>query len=125
MTSMGSVTLSVDPDDPVLPQLCGGSSAEIELGRQSFIRQWNEFNFRVKTFQESVIPSFADADERAAAVSDRQFPAKKARDLTNAHRPYVDLQASSETLEKRQQRSGLCITTLLSFGRWKMWDTKL
>ncbi|VBB81412.1 Putative protein of unknown function [Podospora comata] len=68
VASMGSVTLSVDPDDPVLPQLCGGSSAQIELGRQSFIRQWNEFNFRVKTFQESVIPSFADADERAAAT---------------------------------------------------------
>ncbi|KAK4177158.1 hypothetical protein QBC36DRAFT_372366 [Triangularia setosa] len=68
VTSMASVTLSVDPDDPVLPQLCGGNNVEIELGRQTFIRQWNEYNFRVKTFQESVIPSFADANERAAAT---------------------------------------------------------
>ncbi|KAK0716708.1 hypothetical protein B0T21DRAFT_65907 [Apiosordaria backusii] len=68
VNNMASVTLSVEPDDPVLPQLCGGNSVEVEQGRQTFIRQWNEFNFRVKTFQESVIPSFADADERAAAT---------------------------------------------------------
>ncbi|KAK0669940.1 hypothetical protein QBC41DRAFT_302068 [Cercophora samala] len=69
--SMASVTLSVDQGDPVLPQLCGGNSVDIELGRQTFIRQWNEYNFCVKTFQESVIPSFADAGERAGATTRR------------------------------------------------------
>ncbi|KAK4203176.1 hypothetical protein QBC40DRAFT_219804 [Triangularia verruculosa] len=71
VASMASEMLSVDIDDPVLSQLCGANSVELELGRQTFIRQWNEYNFRVQTFQESVIPAFADADEWSAATMRR------------------------------------------------------
>ncbi|KAK4095900.1 S-adenosyl-L-methionine-dependent methyltransferase [Parathielavia hyrcaniae] len=55
--SMAGTTSGVGPDDPVLRQLCGASGAEAELGRRAFVRLWNGYNFRVKTFQESVVAS--------------------------------------------------------------------
>ncbi|GAB1317198.1 hypothetical protein MFIFM68171_07408 [Madurella fahalii] len=63
--SMASVTLPIDPNDPVLSELCGADSIEVELGRQTFVRLWNDYNFRVKTFQESVIPSYSHPELRA------------------------------------------------------------
>lgn len=69
--SMASVTLpcSDGSDDPVLRALCGEESMALELGRQSFVRLWNEYNFGVKTFQESVIPSYQVPELRAETVS--------------------------------------------------------
>ncbi|SPQ25799.1 771a2d65-5aab-4476-b9b5-ec5e31617f89 [Thermothielavioides terrestris] len=63
--SMASVTLPGDPDDPALQELCGANSVAVELGRQAFVRLWNEYNFKVKTFQESVIPSYQHPEIRA------------------------------------------------------------
>ncbi|KAH6649564.1 hypothetical protein F5144DRAFT_479076 [Chaetomium tenue] len=63
--SMASVTLPIDPSDPVLHELCGTNSAQVELSRQTFIRLWNDYNFKVKTFQESIIPSYQHPELRA------------------------------------------------------------
>ncbi|KAK4235092.1 hypothetical protein C8A03DRAFT_37077 [Achaetomium macrosporum] len=63
--SMASVTLQVDPDDVVLQELCGANTVGIELGRQTFVRLWSDYNFKVKTFQESVIPSYQYPELRA------------------------------------------------------------
>jgi hypothetical protein len=66
---MVSVTLpTVDPNDPILEDLCGINSVTTELGRQMFNRLWKSYNFRVKTFQESVIPSSQDPELRAQSV---------------------------------------------------------
>ncbi|KAK4124100.1 S-adenosyl-L-methionine-dependent methyltransferase [Parathielavia appendiculata] len=62
---MASVTMLVDPDDPALQELCGANSVEAELARQTFVRLWNSYNFRVKTFQESVIPNHRYPELRA------------------------------------------------------------
>ncbi|KAK4032311.1 hypothetical protein C8A01DRAFT_50875 [Parachaetomium inaequale] len=65
--SMASATLPIiDPSDPILRELCGAADARrVELGRQAFVRLWNDYNFRVKTFQESVIPSYQYPELRA------------------------------------------------------------
>ncbi|KAK3290129.1 uncharacterized protein B0H64DRAFT_332713 [Chaetomium fimeti] len=58
--SMATATLPsdfIDPSDPVLQELCGTNTAQVELGRQTFVRLWNDYNFKVKTFQESIIPT--------------------------------------------------------------------
>ncbi|KAK4187864.1 hypothetical protein QBC35DRAFT_219195 [Podospora australis] len=60
--SMASVTLPIDSNDPVLQQLCGANSIEAELGRQTFFRLWNDYNFKVKTFQEAVFPCHRDSE---------------------------------------------------------------
>ncbi|KAK5651473.1 hypothetical protein OQA88_12480 [Cercophora sp. LCS_1] len=66
--SMAAVTFRVDSHDLVLQHLSGASSLDAELGRQSFVRIWNDYNFRVKTFQESIIPSYRFLDLRAEAT---------------------------------------------------------
>ena len=66
---MASVTLPIDPSDPVLHELCGTNTAQAELSRQTFIRLWNDYNFKVKTFQESIIPSYQHPGLRAETVS--------------------------------------------------------
>ncbi|KAH6844814.1 hypothetical protein B0I37DRAFT_311013 [Chaetomium sp. MPI-CAGE-AT-0009] len=63
--SMASATLPIDPSDPVIPELCGTNTVHVELGRQTFIRLWNDYNFKVKTFQESIIPSYQYPELRA------------------------------------------------------------
>ncbi|KAL2145400.1 hypothetical protein VTI28DRAFT_7327 [Corynascus sepedonium] len=63
--SMAIATSSIDPNDPVLHELCGTNGVELELGRQTFVRLWNDYNFKVKTFQESVIPSYLYPELRA------------------------------------------------------------
>jgi hypothetical protein len=69
--SMASVTLAADPNDPVLRELCGANTVEVELGRQTFVRLWNDYNFKVKSFQESIIPSYQYPELRAETVSAR------------------------------------------------------
>jgi protein SERAC1 len=50
--SMASLTLQVNASDPMLLDLTGANGFELELGREAFIRMWNDYNFKVKTFQE-------------------------------------------------------------------------
>ncbi|KAL2268079.1 hypothetical protein VTJ83DRAFT_2925 [Remersonia thermophila] len=67
--SMACATmLAVDPEDPALVELCGAASVDAVLGRQAFVRLWNDYNFRVKTFQESVIPSYHHPELRAETM---------------------------------------------------------
>ncbi|KAK4136137.1 S-adenosyl-L-methionine-dependent methyltransferase [Trichocladium antarcticum] len=63
--SMAGATLSADPGDAVLQELCGANSARAEHGRQAFVRLWDDCNFRVKTFQESVVPGYQSPALRA------------------------------------------------------------
>ena len=51
--SMAGAMLRVDSEDMVLQDLCGVNSALPNLGRQSFIRLWNDYNFRVLTYHEN------------------------------------------------------------------------
>lgn len=67
---MASATLTAELDDSLLSEVCGINSVDIELGRQTFVRLWNDYNFKVKTFQESVIPSYQFPELRAETVSD-------------------------------------------------------
>ncbi|KAK3345965.1 hypothetical protein B0T25DRAFT_266517 [Lasiosphaeria hispida] len=66
--SMASITFRVDSHDLVLQHLSGADSIEAELGRQAFVRIWNDYNFKVKTFQESIIPSYRFLELRAEAT---------------------------------------------------------
>ncbi len=66
---MASITLRVDSDDIVLKELSGSKSFELELGRQVFIRIWNDYNFKVKTFQESLAVYTRFLEDRGNAVS--------------------------------------------------------
>jgi len=50
---IGSVMLRMDSNASILRAL-GSDSPELELSRESFISQWNRYNFRVKTFQEAL-----------------------------------------------------------------------
>ncbi|ERS98806.1 hypothetical protein HMPREF1624_03996 [Sporothrix schenckii ATCC 58251] len=52
--------LGVSSHDEVLQDLCGvidntrsRQTSVLEMGRQAFVRLWNDYNFRVKTFQEA------------------------------------------------------------------------
>ncbi|KAM7205114.1 hypothetical protein V8F20_003251 [Naviculisporaceae sp. PSN 640] len=66
--SMASVTLQVDPNDQVLQELSGARNIQSEIGRQAFLRIWNDYNFKVKTFQESVVLSYSIFEVRAEAA---------------------------------------------------------
>ncbi|KAL2179501.1 uncharacterized protein P884DRAFT_194557 [Thermothelomyces heterothallicus CBS 202.75] len=63
--SMAVATLHTDPSDSLLREVCGIRALELELGRQTFVKLWNEYNFKVKTFQESVIASYQYPELRA------------------------------------------------------------
>ena len=54
VVSMASTVLRSNSNDPVLQDLSGANSAMLNLGRQSFIRLWNDYNFRVRTYQEKL-----------------------------------------------------------------------
>ncbi|KAK3690513.1 hypothetical protein B0T22DRAFT_424409 [Podospora appendiculata] len=69
--SMASVTLNVDANDTVLQELSGANNVDVELGQQAFVRIWNDYNFRVKTFQESVILSYRILEIRVEATTRR------------------------------------------------------
>lgn len=51
---MASVCLDIPAGDHALQYLTGTSGFEIDLGREAFARMWNDYNFRVKTFQENL-----------------------------------------------------------------------
>ncbi len=68
VNNMASQTLKVDSDDVVLQELSGSKGIELELGRQAFVRIWNDYNFKVKTYQESIAAYARSLDERASAV---------------------------------------------------------
>jgi len=67
---MASATLVTELNDALLTEICGADQVDVELGRQAFVRLWNNYNFKVKTFQESVIPSYQVPESRAETVSD-------------------------------------------------------
>ncbi|KAH6899935.1 hypothetical protein B0T10DRAFT_469156 [Thelonectria olida] len=50
--SIASSVLAVDSNSTLLRTL-GSDSPELELGRESFLVLWRQYNFRVKTFQEA------------------------------------------------------------------------
>jgi hypothetical protein len=71
---MAAVTLRGAADgagDPVLRELCGAGDGggNAEKGRLAFARLWNAYNFRVKTFQESVVAGWQSAELRVETVS--------------------------------------------------------
>lgn len=66
------MTLGVDSRDPVLWDLSGSASLELELGRQAFARMWDDYNFRVKTYQESMVSAAEFLEIRAEAAVRRQ-----------------------------------------------------
>ena len=53
VVSMAGAVLRINPSDPVLQDLSGAHSAMLNLGRQTFVRLWNDYNFRVRTYQEN------------------------------------------------------------------------
>ncbi|KAL2131702.1 hypothetical protein VTI74DRAFT_4721 [Chaetomium olivicolor] len=63
--SMAGAVFGIGPHDPVLEELCGTNAVEMELSRQAFVRLWNAYNFKVKTFQESIIPTYHNPVLRA------------------------------------------------------------
>lgn len=84
------MTLGVDFRDPVLWNLSGSASLELELGRQAFIRMWNDYNFRVKTFQESMVSAADFLEIRAEAAVRRQasfigIPRESAETIFTGH----------------------------------------
>ncbi|OAA65369.1 hypothetical protein SPI_02156 [Niveomyces insectorum RCEF 264] len=52
--SMAGVMMGIDDTDEVLQDLSGANAPYVNLGRQNFIRIWNDYNFKVKTFQEAL-----------------------------------------------------------------------
>jgi len=66
------MTLGVDSRDPVLWDLCGSASLELELGRQAFARMWDDYNFKVKTYQETMVSAVEFLEIRAEAAVRRQ-----------------------------------------------------
>ncbi|KAB5542524.1 hypothetical protein GE09DRAFT_244782 [Coniochaeta sp. 2T2.1] len=70
--SMAGMTLGVDSCDPALRDLSGSASLELELGRQAFTRMWNNYNFSVKTYQESMVSGTKFLEIRAQPAVRRQ-----------------------------------------------------
>ncbi|SPN99221.1 uncharacterized protein DNG_02258 [Cephalotrichum gorgonifer] len=52
LRSMASVCLDVPPADYVLQHLTGSTGFEVEVGREAFVRMWNDWNFGVRCFRE-------------------------------------------------------------------------
>ncbi len=69
VTSMASAMLRVKSHDRVLQDLSGANNALLNLGRQSFVRLWNDYNFRVRTFQENTSIQHTVRDPKPEHVS--------------------------------------------------------
>jgi protein SERAC1 len=67
--SMASTILRTRADDPVLQDLSGANSAMLNVARQSFVRLWNDYNFRVRTYQENVPIRTSFREQRPEHVS--------------------------------------------------------
>jgi len=52
VASMAGAMLGLPSTDQVLQDLSGAKSSMLELGRQSFVRLWNNYNIRVRSYQE-------------------------------------------------------------------------
>ncbi|CAK7214257.1 hypothetical protein SEUCBS140593_002121 [Sporothrix eucalyptigena] len=50
---LAGLSLGVSPQDAVLQDLSGANMLALESGRLNFVRLWNDYNFRVKTFHEA------------------------------------------------------------------------
>lgn len=73
---MASLTLGIDLLDPTLQEISGANSFELELGRESFIRLWNDYNFKVKTYQETEVTQ-GTTDSREDMVSQRLLSGRR------------------------------------------------
>ena len=120
--SMAIATSSIDPNDPVLHELCGTNGVELELGRQTFVRLWNDYNFKVKTFQESVIPSYLYPELRTETVHTYITPIRMLC-YTNMNRQYGVCRASLATRGKTQRPFTRCMIISASLGRQRIRDT--
>ncbi len=78
--SMAGAMLRIDVDDQVLQDLSGANSAILNLGRESFIRLWNGYNFKVRTYQEQapIQPTPGEPKpEHVSAIPARCRPSSK------------------------------------------------
>lgn len=67
---MAGVELGVPSADETLQDLSGADRFEVELGKESFIKQWENCNFIVKTFHEQLpVPSSKPPDTKADLAS--------------------------------------------------------
>jgi hypothetical protein len=112
--SMASVTLKVPATDHVLQELTGANGFELELGRESFVRLWNDYNFRVKTFQEKVPMKPKTADNVAELVSLACFAFLR-RIEANRLRHCGKKRASLATRESRPRFSTRTTSTYVNF----------
>ena len=109
--SMANLTLRVDAEDIVLQELTGANSVELELSRREFVRLWNDYNFKVKTFQESMESSTA----RPAAVGGT--PTHRARVRADIFSSFGAKRAFSETPKSPPRRYRQAILTCAGFTR--------
>ncbi|CAI4215588.1 unnamed protein product [Parascedosporium putredinis] len=98
--SMASVCLDIPAADHALQYLTGTSGFELDLGREAFTRMWNDYNFRVKTFQEDLPvverrQSAADFGVRKAssAIGD---PREKAETFNASHLDICKFRSSQD-----------------------------
>ncbi|PKS04937.1 hypothetical protein jhhlp_008303 [Lomentospora prolificans] len=98
--SMASVCLDIPATDQALQYLTGTSGFELDLGREAFTRMWNDYNFRVKTFQEELPvvgrrQSAADCEVRRAssAIGD---PREKAETFQANHLDICKFRSSQD-----------------------------
>lgn len=52
---MAGVELGIPSTDETLHDLSGADRFEVELGKRSFLQQWENYNFFVKTFHEQLL----------------------------------------------------------------------
>lgn len=98
--SMAGAVLGIRAEDEVLQDLSGASSMMLNLGRLAFIRLWNNFNFKVKTFQEQQpLPSEREVKEactirnEASAFGD---PREHAEALAASHIDICKFQSAKD-----------------------------
>lgn len=120
---MAAATLLADPNEPFLGEVCGIRAPELELGRQTFVRLWNEYNFVVKTFQESVIASYQYPELRAETVSRGPPQYSILSSPVDKYRQYDAWRVSSAIRGRTQKLLTHPTTTSASSDRPKTRDT--
>lgn len=85
----------------------GTDSPELELSRESFVRQWRTYNFQVKTFQESEVFSRFKFGTLGQKVSPRWCPGKLKADRgwSPAYTCSQVVPDSSSSLDDARQRA--------------------
>ena len=125
VVSMAGAVLRSDPSDPVLQDLSGANSAMLNLGRQAFVRLWNDYNFRVRTYQENVPLGSTLRDQKPEHVKQNQPFTALVRRLMSEIRYCGVKQPPSATPENKQRpwtpiiwtRAGSNPPTMRAIGR--------